>query len=399
MLPLEGIRVIDMTRAQMGPYCGQLLAEYGADVIKVEAREGEFLRSATRHWDRDGIGSYFLALNRSKRGLALDFKKEKGREVICKLAEKADVLIENYTPGVLESYNLGYGSIVKHKPDIIYCHVSAYGRRGPLQQEDGYDLIMQGETGIMYHTGYPGSPPSPVMCSLIDMNGAALLLSGILMALRVRDNTGEGQEVEVSLLSSAFSLQTLELTCHLTSGRPLPRGGRGIPVNIGLYRIFQASDRWLVLAGVGEMHWRGLCKALGVEYLLADPRFALWTDREKNIDELIALLDSVFLTRPAGEWIGRLRQEGVKVGAVLSQEEMLDNPVLRTQIEENGNLVELELPKVGRINVPGIPIHLSKTPGRVRHGPPEIGEHSHEILTELGYSWEEIAQLVAGEVI
>ena len=402
-LPLEGIRVLDLSRAQMGPYAGVMRAEMGAEVIKVEpGQRGEMSRWAFSFYPRETVAAngkvnaYILAQNRGKKGITTDYTREEGKEVIFKLARISDVFLENFRPGVIEALGLDYEKISQVNPQIVYCSASGFGQKGPLANHPAFDLIGQAMGGIMCQTGDPEGDPTPVGAAIGDQVGAMLLAYGIVLALFVRQRTGIGQKVDVSMLDAQLALQSWEATHYLVTGQLPPKGGRGLGLIPGLWLIFKTKDnRWIAVVAVQEERWPGFCRAMGIEHLQNDPRFDTPSKREASRDKLVAILDKLFLSKTAEEWLRLLREEDQAVGPVYTYADILAHP----QVMENEMIVSLHHPSAGEIRMIGIPVKLSKTPGRVKALAPELGQHTEEVLLGLGYTQEHIARLRSQQII
>jgi crotonobetainyl-CoA:carnitine CoA-transferase CaiB-like acyl-CoA transferase len=399
MLPLEGIKVIDLTLAEFGPRASMLLADMGADVIKVEPRQGEPLRGVTRNYDRGDISSYFLSHNRNKRGIALDITKQKGKDILYKLIEISDVFITTYRPKAMQRHGFSYEEVRQRNPKIIYGCGNGFGLKGPLCEKGAFDIMMQGYSGLTYQTGIDGSPATPAGTAVIDQCSGAMLAFGIMVALYVRERTGIGQMVDGSLLGTALYLLSIEVVSHLFSGKHLPKSGRGLSYVKALAYNFPTSDGWIVLGGLPNEAWPEFCRVMEIIEITNDPRFATVNEREDHRAELIPILEEKFRTRPSREWIEKLDKVGVFVGPVNSLSEVLSDQEAVEQMRTNGYLCDIELPQGEKVTVVGPPVKLSETPPEVRRGYFSIGEHNYEVLTELGYSPEEIAELIVEEVI
>ena len=393
--PLAGIRVLDFTRYQQGPYATALLADLGADVIKVEPRiDGEWGRQTER--DDSGFSAYFESYNRGKRSITLDIRRPEGRAVVERLVPRVDVLVENFRPGYMDRVGLGYAALRQINPRLIYAAASAFGPEGPLAQRPGYDHIAQAVSGLMVEQGGgPGHEPVPALPGAADQVSAMLFAFGIASALLARERTGEGQMVQVSLLGSMMALQGRQVTRFLYTGKQGRERWRRSPV----YSHYRAADGWVAIAAQDPKNWAPLCRALGRTDLIDDPRFAGPWDRHHNAAELETLLESVFAERTVAEWLDRLIAEDVACGPVNDYRALVDEGPLAEQVRVNGYLTTVEHPNLGALRTTGIPIHMSGTrPDPVRPAP-ELGQHTEEVLLDLGYTWEQIEALRRDEVI
>ena len=392
---LDGIRVIDLTQGQLGPEACMILADLGADVIKIEPRQGEYTRAVTRDYDTDGINAYFLAHNRNKRGIALDYTTERGREIIYKLVETADIFVTTYAPGAVERHGFGYDVLSKINPRLIYCRGSAFGPEGPMRDWHGNDIVTQGWSGLAYQTG---DGRSPVGTAVIDECAAVNLALGAVSALWAREKTGKGQLVNVSLLQTSLFLMAMEYVTYMLSGKEPRQSGRGHSMVKGLYSSFPTKDGSLILGGVANEPWPEMCQVLGLEQYLNDPRFSSADSRGEHLPELIPILDKAFARKTTDEWMPLLWKIGLRAAPVLSISDALVHPLLREQIKANKYLVEMEAG--GRqVTVPGPVIEFSDTPAEIKRPGFAAGEHTHEILLELGYTWEDIGRMISEEAI
>ncbi len=395
-LPLEGIRVLDMTIWQQGTAASAMLADLGADVIKIEEPSGGDPGRGLHRIERvGGLSGYFQALNRGKRSLALDLKRPKGRQVFLRLARDADAFLTNFRPGVTERLGIGYADVSKVNPRIIYARASGYGREGPEAKQGSFDILAQARGGLMAVTGEPDGQPKNVGAPIVDQAGGMLVALGILAALLHRERTGQGQEVDVSLLGSAMALQSYNITNHLFSGelpRRFRRGGF-----TPFWNIYQGSDgRYFAIGMLLNRGWPEICGAIGRPELEHDERFETFRGRVgDHAQELIEILVGAFAQRPADEWVRILGERGVFCARVQDYEELARDP----QVLANGYIVEVPRTDAPPVRMVATPVQLSKAPARIRGLAPELGQHSEEVLIESGYTWEEVDALRSEGVI
>lgn len=402
--PLEGIRVLDWTMWQFGPVAGAMLGDLGADVIKIEERVGgdpargmvrlldylEVRLPAGRNW-------YFETNNRNKRSLTVDLKKQKGREIIYKLVERSDVFLQNFRKGVAERLGIDYETLSKINPRLIYACGSGYGLAGPEAHKPAFDFSGQARSGLMWIFGQPGDPPLPGTAGVSDQMGATMLAYGVLAALVARERTGEGQLIDVCHLSATMWLIGLSIGSHLLLRKGWPRYDRTHAGN-PLWNWYQCKDgKWLILCMVqSQRYWADLCRVMGLEELIDDPRFNDAEPRRQNCVELIKILDRAFATRTRAEWEKALTEGGDFVyQAVQDLEDLEHDP----QVIANKYIVDFDHPALGPVKMLNCPVAFSKTPAGIFRSAPEFGENTEEILLELGYSWEDIVQLKDEEVI
>ncbi len=375
--PLSGVRVIDMTRVLAGPFCTMTLGDMGAEVIKVEEPgKGD----DTRGWPPfvHGEATYFLSVNRNKKSLTLDLKAPDGQEILRRLLASADVVVENFRPGTMERLGFGYEALRKANPRLIYCSISGFGESGPEAHRPGYDLIVQGESGVMDITGFPDGPPVKVGNSIGDLVAGMAAVQGITLALLSRSQTGRGQKVEIGMLDVMASLLTYQAGLYWNAGGRPTRRGNEHP-SIVPYEVFKAQDVYITLGVANNSLWERTCKALDRPDLIKDPRFDTEANRVANRKVLVPLLNEILGARPADEWLARLDKAGVPAGRIKSVAEVCESAHLRAR----GMMVSLPHPKAGAITVMGVPLRLHDTPGRAQAAPPLLGQHTDEILTKL----------------
>jgi crotonobetainyl-CoA:carnitine CoA-transferase CaiB-like acyl-CoA transferase len=375
--PLHGVRVIDMTRVLAGPFCTMSLGDMGAEVIKVEEPgKGD----DTRGWPPfvHGEATYFLSVNRNKKSLTLDLKAPDGQEILRRLLASADVVVENFRPGTMERLGFGYETLERANPRLIYCSISGFGESGPEAHRPGYDLIVQGESGVMDITGFPDGPPVKVGNSIVDLVAGMAAAQGITLALLSRSQTGKGQKVEIGMLDVMASLLTYQAGLYWNAGGRPARRGNEHP-SIVPYEVFKAQDVYITLGVANNSLWDRTCKALDRPDLIKDPRFDTEANRVTNRKVLVPLLNEILGARPADEWLARLDKAGVPAGRIKSVAEVCESAHLRAR----GMMVSLAHPKAGSIRVMGVPVRLHDTPGGAQAAPPLLGQHTDEVLTKL----------------
>jgi len=398
--PLEGISIIDWTIWQQGPIATVMLADLGAEVIKLEERERGDPGRGLISGGTDGLPSdfYFEANNRHKKSLALNLKLAPAREIVHRLAASADVFVQNFRQGVPARLGLDYESLSAINPRIIYASASGYGPLGPDSGKPSFDYMGQARSGIMNAVGGKEMPPTYVYGGVADQMGGIMMAYGIMTALFVRERTGIGQQVDISHLGSMMALQGLNVSSVLLTGREMPRRGRESAYN-PLWNHYKCSDdRWLCLGMLQpDRYWIDFCRALGLDELAADTRYHQMVERGKNARELIAILDKTFATRPRHEWIEILERAGDFIFTIMNTiADLPEDP----QVIANDYVVDYDHPRRGKTRLPGLPVRFSRTPGESRAVAPELGEHTEEILVDrLGYSWQDIAKLREDGVI
>ncbi len=386
--PLAGITIVDLTRVLSGPFGTMLLADMGARVIKIE-QPGK--GDDTRAWGPPFVGSessYFLSINRNKESVTLDFKRPEGRRILDTLISRADVVTENFRPGTLKKLGLAYEDLAERYPRLVYCSVSGFGQTGPLRERPGYDAVVQAEGGLMSVTGPDDGPGYRLGVAIADLAAGLFAAHGIVLALFARERTGRGQLVDIGMLDAVASLLTYQAGIYFSTGTPPRRLGNRHPT-IAPYETFETSDGEIVVAVGNDEQWRRFSVALGLNDLAADARFATNAQRVAAYNELRPRLAERLRQRPGREWLAAIDAAGVPCGSVKSIDQVLTDP----QILARDMVVEIEHATTGALRTLGVPIKLSDTPGRVRTPPPRLGEHTEEVLKELGLSASEIARL------
>jgi formyl-CoA transferase len=396
MQPLKDIRVLDLSRILAGPYCTMMLGDLGADVIKVE-RPGR--GDDSRGWGPPFVGApygpyagesaYFMAANRNKRSITVNLKSPEGLEIVHRLAQVSDVLVENFRTGVLDKMGLGYADMRALNPRLVYCSISGYGRTGPWAERPGYDFVIQAEGGMMGITGPEEGPPYRVGVPIVDITSGMCAATAVLAALHARTHTGEGQLVDVSLLNTQAALLSNVASNYLVGGAEPRRLGNAHP-NITPYEAFRARDRWFAMAAANERQWALVCDVIGQPELKEDARFATNSARVSHRAELRAVLNDAFAARDADEWLTRLREAGLPCGPINTVPDVFAHP----QAEARNLAVETQHPSAGPVRLTGFPYLLSETPAEIRHPPPLLGQHTEQVLKELlDYSDADVAAL------
>lgn len=393
MLPLNDLLVIDLTRALAGPFCTLMLGDLGARIIKVETPDGG---DDTRGWGPPFIGTesaYFLGINRNKESLTLNLKDPRGVDIVGRLLARADVLVENFRPGIMERFGLGYAGLHARFPRLIYTSISGFGQDGPFRERTAYDLILQGMGGLMSITGEESGPPVKVGVAIADICAGMYAAFGILAALRVRERTGRGQLVDAALLDGQVSWLTYAAGIYFATGENPGRLGSAHPTIVP-YQAFQTADGYLNVAVGSEAIWRRFCEVVDPA-LADDQRYTTNRDRVAHRRELIQHLERIFVAKTTGAWTKVLDTAGVPSGPILTVAEVFSHP----QVRHRRMLVEADHPTAGRIRQTGVPLKFSETPGRLRSAPPTLGQHTDTILRELGLRADEIAALRRDGVI
>ena len=392
--PLRGVRVLDLTRVLAGPFCAMLLADMGAEVIKVEEPgRGD----DTRSWPPfvGGEATYFMSVNRGKKSVTLNLKAPEGRRILTALVRRSDVLLENFRAGTMDRLGLGWAALRKVNPRLIYCAVSGFGESGPEAHRGGYDLIVQAESGIMDITGFADGPPVKVGNSIADLVAGMSAAHGVTLALLARQRTRRGQKVEIAMLDVMASLLTYQAGMYFGTGARPVRRGNAHP-SIVPYEVFKAADAYLTLGVANNSLWERCCAALERPELAKDPRYATEAARVQHRDTLVPLLNEILGARPADEWMKRLEAAGVPAGRIRTVPEVCESAHLKAR----GMIVTLPHPKAKRVTMMGVPIRLHGTPGRAAAAPPALGQHTDEVLRRLvGLKTPAIARLRAAGVV
>ena len=392
--PLEGIKILDLSRALAGPYCSMMLADMGAEVIKVEMPgRGD----DSRAWGPPflkGESAYFMSVNRNKKSMTLNLKKERAIEIIHKLIKQSDIIIENFRPGTMERLSLSYTDVKKINPKIIYCSISGFGQDGPYRLLPGMDQVLQGMGGLMSITGEPNGPPIKVGVAVADIAGGMFAAYGIMIALFNREKTGKGQKIDNSLLDNQIAWLTYRAGSFFVSGEiPKPLGS-GHPVIVP-YQAFKAKDTYFNLAVGNDQLWKKFCKAVGLEEVMNDPKYATNSMRVENREDVVKILEDIICTKKAEEWLKTLTDAGIPCGPIYTMDKLFSDP----QVLHRKMVQELDHPKAGTIKVTGIPFKLSDTPGEILTAPPFLGQHSKEILQDLGYNDKDIELMYQEKIV
>ncbi|MGC2305946.1 CaiB/BaiF CoA transferase family protein [Candidatus Binatus sp.] len=401
--PLDGIRIIDWTIWQQGPVATQMLADLGAEVIKIEERErGDpgrgIMAVAGSPTVKSGRNYYFEANNKHKKSIALNLKTPEARDIVHRLAARSDVFVQNFRKGVAHRLGLGYADLAAINQRIIYASASGYGPEGPDSGEPSFDYLGQARSGIMNAIGSGSTAPTYVYGGIADQMGAIMLAYGVLAALFARERTGIGQEVDASHLGSMMALQGLNVVARTIMGKEFPRNTRANAYNPLWNHYRCADDKWISLAMLQpDRYWKDFCEVVGKPELIEDPRFADVKTRGKNSAAIVAIFDEVFATRPRNEWMRVLKGRGDFIYTIVnSVTDLPDDP----QVRANDYVVDYDHPALGNLTLLGMPVKLSATPGEPRGHAPELGEHTELLLTEmLGYSWDDVARLREANVI
>ncbi len=392
-LPLENITVLDFTQIMAGPFCTMLLADMGADIIKIEKPGGDDIRGIGPPFI-NGESAAFLQINRNKRSIVMDLKHPDSYDVICRMISKADVIVQNFRPGVMEKLNLEYDSVRKLNQSIIYCSISGFGTTGPYKKRPGFDLVTQGMSGIMSLTGEPGGNPTKTGVPITDLNAGFYAAYGILNAYIQRLKTGKGQLVDTSLLEGGLAYTFWESAIFFATGASPKPGGSAHRLTAP-YQSFPTIDGHINIGAATQSNWIRLCGAIDRSDLLNEKKFYANTDRMENLVELQSNLNKTFRSKTTAEWLKILEQAGVPCGPVYNMEQAYNDP----QVLSRDMLVEIEHPVAGLIKNIGIPVKLSDTPGSIRRPAPSLGQHTDEILAQFGYTQQESGSYKAAGIV
>ena len=388
---LTGLRVLDLSRVIAGPYCATLMADLGADVVKVERPgRGDDLRA----WRGDGMSATYAAINRNKRCIAVDLQRPEGSRLVVELARRADVVVENFLPGVADRLGLGYAAVSAINPAVVYVSVTGFGQTGPHARRAGYNTIAQGVSGLMALTGMPGQPPTRAGGSIADLAAALFAFGTANAALVHRLHTGRGQHLDVSLLASTLGLLPDPVAHYFDSGRRPPRVGNRNP-NLTPAEAFRTQDGWLQVVIMNPDQYARFCRVLGEERLATDPRFATNDSRLQHHEAMKALVEGALARAPTAEWVARCEAEQVAAGPIHEFDEVFED----AQVKHLGLVADVDQPGHGRARMLAFPVRASATPAAIRRPAPLLGEHTRDVLHEIGVSDDEIDRLAKDGVV
>ena len=392
MKVLEGIRVLDLSRVLAGPYSTMMLADFGADVIKIEAPGvGDDSRAFGPFIGKES--AYFMSLNRNKRSMTMNLKREAECELFREMVKHADVVVENYRPGTMEKFGLGYDELKKINPKLIYAACSGFGDSGPYRDKPAYDIIVQAMGGIMSITGEEGGEPTRVGASVGDVMAGMFTAYGVMLAMFHRERTGEGQKVDVGMLDCQVAVLENAIARYVTSGEvPAPLGNRH--PSITPFSAFTAQDGHIIVGAGNDRLWQRLCTLLHRPELIEDPRFVNNGKRTENVKALMTVLNEVFITKTINAWLTELEAAGLPCAPINTVDRIINDP----QIKARDMIVEVEHPVAGKLKMPGVPVKLSATPGAVEFHAPLLGQHTEEVLENvLGWDAEKTKQFFAAK--
>ena len=394
--PLDGVRIVDLSRIVAGPLATQIFGDYGAEVIKIEQPGlGDDSRAWVPPKAPDGSAAYFFSINRNKKSVTLNLKHPRGKTLLKALVARADVVIENFKPGTMEDLGLDYSVLSRENPRLIYCQISGFGDSGPARERAGYDSILQGITGLMSITGEREGPPVKAGVALIDEITALYAHGAILAALLHRERTGQGQKVECSLLESGVAAMMNAATAYLVAGAVQGRWGSAHE-SLVPYQAFKARDGYLIIGAGNDRLWKAFCEVIGAPEWADDPRFDTNLKRVEKREELVRLIEARLQAHSRDQWIAAFAAAGLPTGPINTVDQVFRDP----QVLHRGMVQEIEHPTAGRVKLVGIPVKFTATPGEIRLPPPLLGQHTEEVLTGLlGLTASEIAALRTDGVI
>ena len=390
---LDGIRILDLSNYIAGPFAAMLLADMGAAVVKIENTSGG---DPFRKWGQEPrmYSPLFRSYNRNKRSMTLNLRDPEGKEIFLRMAAAADVVIENYRPGVMKRLELGYERLNDLNPRLVYCGISAFGQSGPYRERPGFDTLGQCLSGLLSQIIDPKAPAPPGL-AFSDHLGGLFACYGILIALMAREKTGKGQKVDACIYGTVIAMQPMEINYTSISGLETRRAGRGHQFLQGVWGSFPTRDGWLCLAGVDDKRWPDFCRVMGIEHVRDEHEYSDNVIRNFRGEKIEQLLDEVFPTKTTDEWMALLNAIDVLATPVQDYRDILNSE----QALANGYISEMDHPQIGKVKVVGTPLSLSETPLSTATPPPELGQHSEEVLLEAGFSWQDIAEFRSKEVV